>query len=42
MAEIGDELAIARALNQLAKQLLVTTESDIEASTQKPVTDLHL
>ncbi|BCO34974.1 DUF1876 domain-containing protein [Mycobacterium heckeshornense] len=42
VAEIGDELAIARALNHLAKQLLVTTESDIEVSTNKPVTNLHL
>lgn len=42
VAELGDELAIARALTDLANQLLVTTQSDIEAATYKPVTGLHL
>ena len=41
VTEIGDELAIARALNDLANQLFATTEFDIEASTQRPVTELH-
>lgn len=42
VAEIGDELAIARALNDLARQLLAATEHDIEAATHQPVTNLHL
>ncbi len=41
VAEIGDELAVARALHDLANQLFVVTESDIEASTHAPVTGLH-
>ncbi|BBZ33407.1 DUF1876 domain-containing protein [Mycolicibacterium confluentis] len=40
-AEIGDELAVARALHDLANQLFALTESDIEASTHVPVTGLH-
>lgn len=39
--EIGDELAIARALSDLADQLLALTASDIQTSTHKPVTGLH-
>ena len=34
--EIGDELATARALSDLASQLLAATSSDIEAVTKKP------
>jgi uncharacterized protein DUF1876 len=41
VVEIGDELAIARALTDLANQIFATTESDIEAATHQPVTDLH-
>ncbi len=36
VVEIGDELAVARALSDLANQLFALTESDIEASTHKP------
>jgi len=42
VTEIGDELAIARALNDLANQLLTATEYDIKAATHQPVTKLHL
>jgi Domain of unknown function (DUF1876) len=42
VAAIGDELAIARALHDLANQLLELTVTDIEAATQKPVTGVHL
>jgi hypothetical protein len=42
VAAIGDELAIARALSDLAHQLLELTVSDIEAATHKPVTGVHL
>jgi hypothetical protein len=41
VAKIGDELAIARALSDLANQLLAVTSTDIQASTHEPVTDLH-
>ncbi|HTX95395.1 MAG TPA: DUF1876 domain-containing protein [Mycobacterium sp.] len=41
VAKIGDELAIARALSDLANQLLALTSSDIQASTHEPVTGLH-
>lgn len=41
VAKIGDELAIARALSDLANQLLALTSTDIQASTHEPVTDLH-
>lgn len=41
VAQIGDELAIARALSYLANQLFALTSSDIEASTHQPVTGLH-
>ena len=41
VARIGDELAIARALSDLANQLLALTSSDIQASTHEPVTGLH-
>jgi hypothetical protein len=41
VAEIGDELAVARALLDLANQLFAVTESDIEATTHQPVTGLH-
>ncbi len=42
VAAIGDELALARALSDLAYQLLELTVTDIEAATRKPVTKLHL
>ena len=42
VAAIGDELAIARALSDLAHQLLELTVTDIEAATHKPITRLHL
>ncbi|EUA09421.1 hypothetical protein I546_4113 [Mycobacterium kansasii 732] len=41
VAEIGDELAIARALTDLANQLFAVTSADIQASTHQPVTGLH-
>jgi hypothetical protein len=41
VADIGDELAVARALSQLANQLFGTTAADIEAVTHEPVTPLH-
>jgi Domain of unknown function (DUF1876) len=39
---IGDELATARALSDLAHQLLATAASDIEASTHVPARSLQL
>ncbi|MCV6987129.1 DUF1876 domain-containing protein [Mycobacterium shinjukuense] len=41
VAQIGDELAIARALSDLANQLFALTSADIEVSTHEPVTRLH-
>ncbi|OBG54042.1 MULTISPECIES: DUF1876 domain-containing protein [unclassified Mycobacterium] len=41
VATIGDELAIARALSDLANQLFAATSTDIQASTHEPVTGLH-
>ncbi|OBH87069.1 DUF1876 domain-containing protein [Mycobacterium scrofulaceum] len=41
VATIGDELAIARALSDLANQLFAATSTDIQASTHQPVTGLH-
>ncbi len=41
LAQIGDELAIARALSDLANQLFALTSSDIEANTHEPITGLH-
>jgi Rv2632c-like len=41
VAKIGDELAIARALTDLANQLLALTSTDIEASTHETVRSLH-
>lgn len=41
ISDIGDELAVARALHDLAGQLLVVTSRDIQASTCQPVTCLH-
>jgi hypothetical protein len=35
--EIGDELAAARALNDLAHRLLIAATADIEAVTHEPV-----
>jgi hypothetical protein len=39
--EIGDELATARALSDLAQRLLQTTSEDIEDVTHKPVRLAH-
>ncbi|HEY2502959.1 MAG TPA: DUF1876 domain-containing protein [Mycobacterium sp.] len=41
VTQIGDELAIARALSDLANQLFALTSTDIQASTHEPVTGLH-
>ncbi len=41
VAKIGDELAVARALTDLANQLFAVTSTDIQASTHEPVTGLH-
>lgn len=41
VAQIGDELAIARALSDLANQLFALTSTDIQASTHTTVTHLH-
>jgi Domain of unknown function (DUF1876) len=41
VTQIGDELAIARALSDLANQLFTLTSTDIQASTHEPVTGLH-
>jgi hypothetical protein len=41
VAQIGDELAIARALSDLANQLFALTSTDIQASTHEPITGLH-
>jgi hypothetical protein len=35
--EIGDELAVARALNDLGHRLLFTAAADIQAVTDEPV-----
>lgn len=39
---IGDELATARALSELAHELLITAAGDIEARTHQPVRSLEL
>ena len=36
--EIGDELAVCRALSDLAHELLEATAADIEATLHRPVT----
>lgn len=41
VGRIGDELAMARALSDLANQLFALTSNDIQASTHQPVTGLH-
>ncbi|MBW0013642.1 DUF1876 domain-containing protein [Mycobacterium sp.] len=41
VAQIGDELAVARALADLSNQLFALTSTDIQASTHEPVTGLH-
>ncbi|OBH49877.1 DUF1876 domain-containing protein [Mycobacterium mantenii] len=41
VAQIGDELAIARALADLANQLFALTSADIQANTHQPITGLH-
>ena len=40
VADIGDELAVARALSDLARRLMAATVRDIEAVTDEPVTSL--
>ena len=40
--QIGDELAAARALSDLAHQLLAAAASDIESKTHVPVRSLQL
>ena len=35
--EIGDELAVARALSDLGHQLLLTAAADIQATSDRPV-----
>jgi Domain of unknown function (DUF1876) len=42
VAQIGDELAVARALSDLSNQLFALASTDIQASTHEPVTGLHL
>lgn len=39
---IGDELAAARALSDLAHQLLAAAATDIESKTHEPATSLEL
>ena len=41
VAEIGDELAVARALSNLADQLFAATAADIHAVTHEPVVIVH-
>ena len=41
VTDIGDELAVARALSDLARRLLSVAAHDIEAVTDEPVTSLH-
>jgi Rv2632c-like len=42
VAAIGDELALARALSDLAYQLFELTVTDIETATHKPATKVRL
>jgi len=41
VTQIGDELAIARALSDLSNQMFALTSTDIQARTHEPVTGLH-
>ena len=41
IADIGDELAAARALADLARRMMAATIHDIEAVTNAPVNSLH-
>lgn len=41
VAEIGDELAVARALSDLGKRMLTVSSGDIEDVTHQPATLLH-
>ncbi len=41
IAEIGDELAVARALSDLGKRMLTVTTEDIEAVTHRPAEFLY-
>ncbi len=40
IADIGDELAVGRALSDLARQLMAVTAAHIEAVTRQPVARL--
>jgi len=41
VAEIGDELAVARALSDLGQRMLTVSADDIEAVTRQPATFLY-
>ena len=41
IAEVGDELAVARALSNLADELFAATASDIHAATHEPGVLVH-
>ncbi|MDM3926264.1 DUF1876 family protein [Mycobacterium intracellulare subsp. chimaera] len=41
VSRIGSELAVARALADLADRLFAMTSADIQANTHEPVTGLH-
>ena len=41
LAEIADDLAVARALSDLARRMMSVTAHHIETVTEKPVTSLH-
>ncbi|MGV0046163.1 dsRBD fold-containing protein [Mycobacterium colombiense] len=41
VSRIGGELAVARALTDLANQFFAMASADIQASTHEPVTALH-
>ena len=41
VSDIGEELAVARALSDLTRRLMAVTAHDIEAVTNEPVTSLH-
>ena len=41
VAEIGDELAVARALSDLGKRMLTVSSGDIEDVTHQPATLLY-
>jgi hypothetical protein len=41
IADIGDELAVGRALSDLARRVMAVTAHNIEAVTSQPVKSLH-